>query len=89
MKKKCPSCFRLVGDETRAKIIQQLKKKSQKAGDIECVFSLTQPTISHHLKVLKESGVVKNKKKGREVYYSLNKKCLCKNCRLLDISLKI
>lgn len=87
--KKCPNCFSLIGDKTRAKIIKQLRNKPQKVNDIEANFSLTQPTISHHLKVLKRAGIIQSKKQGREIYYFLNKKYLCKNCYLFRMSLKL
>lgn len=89
MAKKCPHCLGLLGDSTRMKIIQQLKKKPGRVSDLEANFSLAQPTISYHLKILKKSGVVLSKKQGREVYYHLNKKYPCKNCLILKIPLKI
>jgi len=87
-KKNCPGCLRLIGEGTRAKIIQQLRKKPKKVGKIEANFSLTQPTISYHLKVLKNKGLVFSKKQGREIYYFLNKKYPCKNCFILKIPFK-
>ena len=86
--KKCPQCLQLIGVKTRIKIIQQLKKGPQKVNDIERRFSLTQPTISYHLKVLEREGLVFSKKRGREIFYSLNKKYPCKKCLLFKIPLK-
>lgn len=87
-KKRCPQCLRLIGEETRAKIIQQLRKKPNNVSNIEANFSLTQPTISYHLRVLEGAGVLLSKKQGREIYYFLNKKYPCKNCLLFKIPLK-
>jgi ArsR family transcriptional regulator, arsenate/arsenite/antimonite-responsive transcriptional repressor len=78
-KKICPNC-RLVGEKTRAKIIAQLKKKPKNASKIAECFSLSQPTISHHLKVLEKTGIILSKKIGRETYYSLNRKYPCSKC---------
>ena len=86
--KKCPRCLSLLGDNTRTKIIKQLKKNPSKVSDIEDNFSLTQPTISYHLKILKKLGMVLSKKKGREIYYFLNKKYPCKRCFLFKLPLK-
>ena len=87
--RKCPQCFCLIGIEARTKIIKELKSGPQKVSSIEEKFSLTQPTISYHLKVLEKEGVVLSKKKGREVYYSLNKKYPCKECLLFKMPLKL
>lgn len=87
-KKSCPKCLRLIGESTRAKIIQQLRKKPKKAGKIEAYFSLTQPTISYHLKVLEKMGIVLSNKRGREIYYFLNRKYPCKNCLLFKMPFK-
>ena len=38
-------------------------------------FKLTQPTITHHLNYLKNVGILKSKKEGRQVFYFLNPKC--------------
>lgn len=88
-KKICPECLRLIGDGTRVKIIKQLRKKPNNVSKIETSFSLTQPTISYHLKVLEKIGMVFSKKKGREIYYFLNKKYPCKNCLLFKIPFRV
>jgi len=87
-KKSCPSCLKIIGEGTRSKIIQYLKENPKKVGKIEDCFCLTQPTISYHLKRLEKLGVVSAKKKGREVYYYLNKKYPCKKCFILKIPFK-
>ena len=88
-KKSCPECLSLISEGTRAKIIQQLKKAPNKVGKIIEYFSLTQPTISYHLKVLEKMEVVFSKKRGREIYYFLNKKYPCKKCSIFKISFKV
>jgi len=87
-KKTCPDCLRLIGEGTRLKIIQQLRKKPHNAGKIEACFYLTQPTISYHLKALEKIGVLSSKKQGRQIYYFLNKKYPCKKCFLFKIPFK-
>jgi len=88
MKKICPECFNLIGEGTRMRIIQYLRKKPSNVKEIGRHFSLTQPTISHHLKVLKKIGMVFNKRRGREIYYFLNRKYPCKKCFLFKIPFK-
>ena len=64
--------FRALGDETRLSIVRLLSRAPE-----VCVchigegFSLGQPTISHHLKVLREAGVVSSERRGNQIYYSL------------------
>jgi DNA-binding transcriptional ArsR family regulator len=89
MKKICPKCFDLVGENTRMRIIRYLKKKPSNVKEVAAHFSLTQPTISHHLKVLKKIGMVFSKKSGREIFYFLNKKYPCQRCSLFKIPFKI
>ena len=73
---RCQCCLDVIGDPTRAKIIEILSVKSpQTVSSIAEHFKLRQPTIPHHLSVLKDHGFVKQQKKGLEVYYSLNPKC--------------
>jgi len=88
-RKTCPECFSLISVSTRAKIIQQLKRKPSKVSKIKSHFSLTQPTISHHLRILEKMGIVFSRKKGREIYYYLNKKYPCKKCSLLKLPFKL
>ncbi|HOK35334.1 MAG TPA: metalloregulator ArsR/SmtB family transcription factor [Candidatus Pacearchaeota archaeon] len=87
--KHCSQCFNSIGERTRMKIIQYLKEKPRKVKEICQYFSLTQPTISHHLKILKNEGIVLNQKKGRENYYFLNKKYPCKKCSIFNIPFKV
>lgn len=48
--------------------------------DISSHFDMTQPSISHHLKILHNAGIVKSRKEGKEVYYSLDTCCIIGCC---------
>lgn len=52
-------------------------------GEIVEKFDLAQPTISHHLGVLKRVGLVVSRKAGKRVYYSVNRCCLEECCQRL------
>lgn len=65
-------CFNALSSETRRKILSLLAKKTLSAGDIVKNFNLTGATISHHLKILSESKLIKRKRMGLSIYYSLN-----------------
>lgn len=69
---KAASFFKIVGDPTRCKIISVLKENEMCVGDIANVLSMTKSSISHQLSKMKKQGVVKSRKEGKEVYYSLD-----------------
>jgi len=64
--------FKALNDTTRRKILELLKKKDLTAGEISDHFEMSKPSISHHLDLLKQSGLVEAVKEGQFIYYSLN-----------------
>lgn len=64
--------FKALSDSTRRKILNLLKQGSLSAGDIGQHFEMTGATISHHLSILKDAGLVTDEKRGKYVYYELN-----------------
>lgn len=64
--------FKALGDPTRRKIIELLRKRDMNAGEIADYFSISKPSISHHLDLLKQAGIVLSIKEGQFVTYSLN-----------------
>jgi ArsR family transcriptional regulator len=64
-----------IADPTRLRIIEMLSGACDSicVCDITTQFDLGQPTISHHLKVLRDAGLVSWEKRGLWVYYSLNR----------------
>jgi ArsR family transcriptional regulator len=65
--------FKALGDETRLQILEMLSfhKSPLCACDIEARFALKQPTISHHLRLLREANLIKGECRGNWIYYSL------------------
>lgn len=64
--------FKALGDPTRRQIIELLRKKDMTAGEIADYFSISKPSISHHLDLLKQANVVMSIKEGQYITYSLN-----------------
>ncbi len=63
-----------VRDGTRMEIILLLaQNKAMNVNDITTRFRISRPAISHHLKVLKDAGIVHGEKIGQEVYYHLDR----------------
>jgi len=64
--------FKALNDQTRRDILEMLKKKEMTAGEIADQFHISKPSISHHLDILKQAGLVDAVKEGQFIYYSLN-----------------
>lgn len=66
------SVFKALNDATRREILELLQRQDLSAGEIVEQFNLSWPSVSHHLDILKQAGLVTSKKEGQYVYYSLN-----------------
>ena len=64
--------FAALGEPTRRTIIGLLSEADRRAGDIADHFESTPPAISQHLKILRDAGLVKVERRGRERIYSLD-----------------
>ena len=64
--------FRVLGDGTRAKIIHALSLEELCVCDIACLLSTTKSAVSHQLRVLRNMRLVRFRKAGKIVYYSLD-----------------
>lgn len=65
-----------IGDESRRRIIEMLKDGELPASSIFDQFDYAAPTISRHLSVLKEAGIVTTRRNGVYIYYALDKEVL-------------
>lgn len=70
--------FRALADPTRVRILNLLARNDEPicVCDIVGQFPLGQPTISHHLKILRDTCFVHAERRGTFMYYSVNRKCL-------------
>jgi ArsR family transcriptional regulator len=64
--------FKALNDPTRREILEILKEKDLTAGEIADHFDISKPSISHHLDLLRQAGLVISVKEGQFIYYSLN-----------------
>lgn len=64
--------FKALSDISRRRILKLLQQGDMTAGDIAGHFTMTKPSISHHLNVLKQADLVQDVRKGQNIYYSLN-----------------
>lgn len=64
--------FRALSDSTRREILALLREQDLSAGEIADKFNISKPSISHHLNLLKQAGLVLDERRGQSIYYSLN-----------------
>jgi len=64
--------FKALNDPTRRAILELLREKDLTAGEIAEAFSISKPSISHHLDLLRRADLVGSEKRGQYVHYHLN-----------------
>ena len=63
--------FRALGDETRLRVLEELIPGERCVADIMESTALGQSLVSHHLRILREAGLVTDRRDGRWVYYAI------------------
>ncbi|MBC8151923.1 MAG: winged helix-turn-helix transcriptional regulator [Bacteroidetes bacterium] len=66
------SLFKALNDPTRRQMLDLLRERDLTAGEIADCFEMTKPSISHHLDLLRQAGLVESVKQGQFITYSLN-----------------
>jgi ArsR family transcriptional regulator len=74
-----------IADETRQQIMSLICCQSLSVGEIVDRLNLTQPTISHHLAILRRAGLVSVREEGKQTFYTLNQEHLAVCCGKLVI----
>ncbi|KAF2517314.1 autorepressor SdpR family transcription factor [Flavobacterium foetidum] len=64
--------FKALNDATRREILELLRQKDLSAGEIADAFSISKPSISHHLDILRRADLITSEKKGQFIIYSIN-----------------
>ena len=68
--------FKALADATRQKIVEMLMEQDMAAGEIAAVFDMTQPSVSHHLNVLKQANLIRDRREGQSIIYSLDREAI-------------
>ena len=86
--KEAAATFKALSDPTRLRILKAISGTGELCEcNIVPTFGLSQPTISYHLKILREVGLVRSERRGQWVYHQLNEKALLSVVReLTDIA---
>jgi DNA-binding transcriptional ArsR family regulator len=69
-----------IADETRQKIMAICCCELLSVNDIVAEINVAQPTVSHHLKILKTAGLVRSERRGKQVLYTLNQERMAEGC---------
>ena len=67
---------KMLGDPTRAGIVASVAKRPKSVGELCKELRVPQPTASHHLALLRHTGLVLRQRKGKQMIYSLDKQRL-------------
>jgi ArsR family transcriptional regulator len=69
-----------LADETRQKIMKLICCKQMSVNQIVAALDVAQPTVSHHLNILRNAGLVDVERRGKQVLYTLNQERLANGC---------
>ncbi len=64
--------FKALADPTRREILRLLRGGERTAGDLAERFDMTKPSMSHHFAVLKDADLIRSRRDGKQIYYTLN-----------------
>jgi DNA-binding transcriptional ArsR family regulator len=79
-----------LADKARVRILQEIAKRGKiSCGDAEDIALLSQPTCSHHIKVLIDAGLLISEKNGRHVIIKVNKEVLIEFTEMVGVSAKL
>ncbi len=79
--------FKVLGDKTRTKILSVIEKQELNVSSISELVGLPISAISHQLRILRQAKLIKGRKEGKEVFYSLDDEhvSLIFNCALAHV----
>lgn len=78
------SPWKAVADDSRRHVLVLLKEKERTPTEIATHFDFSLPALSTHLKVLRDAGLVSERKEGQNKYYSVNRGEMTKMARFFD-----
>jgi ArsR family transcriptional regulator, arsenate/arsenite/antimonite-responsive transcriptional repressor len=64
--------FKALSDPTRRDVLSLLARGEKTAGELSDHFDMTKPSMSHHFAVLKDAELIRSRRQGQQIYYSLN-----------------
>jgi len=70
----CASILKVLADDTRLAVVRQLMSGPQNVGEMNATLQLEQSLLSHHLRVLRDAGLVTSERDGKAVRYQLSER---------------
>jgi ArsR family transcriptional regulator len=64
--------FKALADPTRREVLRLLAHGERTAGELAEQFDMTRPSMSHHFSVLKEAELIRSRREGQQIFYSLD-----------------
>lgn len=64
--------FKALSDPTRREILRLLRCGEKTAGELADHFAMSKPSMSHHFAVLKEAELIRSRREGKQIYYTLD-----------------
>jgi len=64
--------FKALADPTRRQILRLLGDREMTAGELAEQFEMTKPTMSHHFNVLRKAELIRSRREGQQIWYSIN-----------------
>lgn len=83
--KELSTIFKALSDATRLRIVKLLENGELCVCDIVAALDMVQPKVSFHLGTLKEAGLIKDRKQGKWIHYSLNEADLFKRMLMVSV----
>lgn len=81
--KRATEILKALGDETRLKILILLSRQEMAVCELIAALKLSQPAVSHHLKILKQARLVKDNREGKWIFYTIDEKNFSAHAELL------
>ncbi|HJS68339.1 MAG TPA: metalloregulator ArsR/SmtB family transcription factor [Nitrososphaera sp.] len=79
------SVWKAVADDSRRQVLLLLKSKERTPSEIATHFDFTLPALSTHLKVLRDAGLVSERREGQNRYYSVNRESMSEMMKFFDL----
>jgi ArsR family transcriptional regulator len=72
----CATILKVLADETRLAVVRQLMEGPQQVNEMNATLQLEQSLLSHHLRILRDAGIVRSQRDGKAVLYRLSEEVL-------------